>query len=310
MTGLTPFGIELRKLRIERQLRLLDLAEKIGKSAALISSIETGRKPIPESFVRDVRRALDLSIDEIRILNSAKEKTIKEVKVDHLTPEHRELVAAFARRAPDLDPALMERIKKSVLKSCDDEQPFQRRRRGIQVPPRKRRDIERIALEVRAGFKCSDVAYFPIMEIIEFVMPSWVDKAFVFSVGTMEEMGRDEGRVIPADRELMLREDVYEGACRGKGRPRFTAAHELGHFFLHNQVTFARACQNDDPIYIDAEWQADTFAGALMMPHDLVAGFDDPDEAAQVFGTSLQAMNYMMKRYRQDDGPASQPGFF
>ena len=65
MVMLTPFGIALRKLRVEKGLRLFDLAEKLGQSTAFLSAVETGRKPIPDGLVFKVTRALDLSIPEL-----------------------------------------------------------------------------------------------------------------------------------------------------------------------------------------------------------------------------------------------------
>ena len=68
MPGLTPFGIAARKLRLDKQLRLLDVAKLLDCSAAFLSAIETGRKPIPDSFVLTVARAMKLSTEELATL--------------------------------------------------------------------------------------------------------------------------------------------------------------------------------------------------------------------------------------------------
>lgn len=47
---LTEFGKALRKLRIDNDERILDMAKKIGKSSAFVSSIEHGQKPLPDAF--------------------------------------------------------------------------------------------------------------------------------------------------------------------------------------------------------------------------------------------------------------------
>ena len=47
----------------------------------------------------------------------------------------------------------------------------------------------------------------------------------VVEVMEVEVMGDNEGHVLPGTMRLVLREDVYIGACEGKGRDRFTAAH-------------------------------------------------------------------------------------
>src|SRR5687767_5968562 len=57
---LTELGKEMRKLRIDRGERLVDMATKMSCSAAFLSAVETGRKPAPESVVDDVVAAYGL----------------------------------------------------------------------------------------------------------------------------------------------------------------------------------------------------------------------------------------------------------
>jgi Zn-dependent peptidase ImmA (M78 family) len=54
-------------------------------------------------------------------------------------------------------------------------------------------------------------------------------------------------------------------AWGGNSRDRFTACHEFGHFLMHRTITMARTREDTDKIFCDAEWQADTFAGTLLM---------------------------------------------
>src|SRR5208337_3053047 len=133
MTELTPFGIALRKLRVEKHLRLLDVARKLDVSAAFLSAIETGKKTIPDGFVTKLSRALLLTAPEIAELRKASDRTRTEVRLDNKKEEDRELIAALARRVDNLSPAEREAIWK-LLKSIANEEPFQRRRRGIVVP--------------------------------------------------------------------------------------------------------------------------------------------------------------------------------
>ncbi len=295
MANLTLFGKELRKLRIDRDMRLYDLAQALGISAAMISAIETGRKPIPDRFVLDVSRAMDLKTDEIRALRSAKEKTLKEVRVDHLSAERREIVAAFARSLNDLSPELLERIRKNVLKSIEGETPF-KRRRGMTVPPTSYVKLEALANKVRMIFCGDSLGRLPIVEIIELRLPKILTN-FVFDVRDRIEMGSAEGLVVNGERTLILRSEVYDAACRGEARARFTASHELGHFVMHHELGFARAACDSDPIYCDAEWQADSFAGFLMMPRSRAVTFSNVEHAAQECGMSPQAAKVQLSRY-------------
>ncbi len=305
MGKLTPFGVELRKLRVEKDLRLFDLANHLGVSTAMVSAIETGRKPIPDGFVTRVAQSLQLEIPEIRSLRSAAEQTRKEVRVEHLRPQEREMVAAFARNLSDLPPDMLAKIRKAlqkasdeeVLKSSEEEIPFRRKRLGMMVPPTSAAKIEQASALVRQFFCPDGMEYVDIIRILERL--HLFNDRYSFEVLDRTEMFTDEGRVVPSSLTLYLRADVYEKACQGDARSRFTACHELGHLWLHHEVTFARARLDSDPIYCDAEWQADVFAGSFMMPRELVAGRTDVAELAKRFGMSNQAVTVLLSKYRK-----------
>lgn len=303
MGKLTPFGVALRKLRIDKNMRLFDLAEKISKSAAFLSAVETGRKPIPDGFIVTLSRAMDLTAAQIRELRSAKDQTLKEVKVDHLPAERRELIAAFARRLDELPVGFLDEVRKRVLKSCDGDVPFKRKRRGMVVPPMSAASIAALAENVRRIFCTDDRIAIPIIDILEFGLVKF-DEDFVFEVRSVNEMKGDEGMVVAGQHSLVLRQDVYDGACNGEGRDRFTACHELGHYLLHHGVTFARTASQSDPIYTDAEWQADTFAGRLMMSSIHLPKFKDADHAAQLCGMSNHAALVTYSKHKRSQKAA------
>ena len=136
MAGLTAFGIEIRKLRLDKRMRLLDLADKLGKSPAFVSAIETGRKPIPDNFVREVAAVMNLSTEELSKLRKAADRTRKYVTIERLPENKREIVAAFARTVDGMTADQLADLQtKIVLESLAGEQPFHRKRRGIVVPP-------------------------------------------------------------------------------------------------------------------------------------------------------------------------------
>lgn len=296
MSKLTPFGAELRKLRIDKELRLFDLAEKMGISSAMLSAVETGRKAIPDGFVHRIARALDLNAAEIKALRLAADRTRNEVRVDHLRGDQREVVAAFARQLNDLPIDFLESVRNRVLKSVEGEVAFKRKRVGMLVPGKSRAEIVGLAARVRAIFCRADVSCVPIIEILEFMMPK-VIPSFIFDVWDREEMGADEGRLFPGKQLLVLRRDVYDGACMGDGRSRFTACHEFGHYILHHDLPFSMARADFQPVYRDAEWQADTFAGFLMMPQAHAQRFQSVSQAASECGMSLAATKVMLSKH-------------
>ena len=311
MTELTPFGIALRKLRIEKGLRLLDVARVLDVSAAFLSAIEIGKKPIPAGFVSRISRALALSDLQTEELRKAADRTRTEVRVGHRKEDDRELIAAFARRLDDLPPELREKLKK-LLMSAADEVPFARKRRGIAVPPLSTKAIRQFAEAIRKSFVAPDRIDFPIIEVIEWYMPI-IDPDFSFAVQSLSEMGNNEGLVPIGQSRLMLREDVYVGACEDNPRARFTACHELAHYLMHRKISFARARDDGDKIFIDSEWQADTFAGTLLMSQMHAPRFRDATDMAEKCKVSKHAAQVMWGKYL-DDGIISRapqlPGLF
>lgn len=88
-------------------------------------------------------------------------------------------------------------------------------------------------------------------------------------------------------------------------RQAFTAAHELGHFKLHQaaeEETFYRLDipkASDGTSQLDAnEQQANWFAASVLMPAEVVRRLwklsNDPDRLADVFGVSSSAMRYRL----------------
>lgn len=170
----------------------------------------------------------------------------------------------------------------------------------IEVPPRSRKKIRQLTDLVRDELDFTK-AKFPIMSVLELALPL-ADEDFVFEVRTKEEMGDNHGLTYPNQSRIILREDVYEGARLGRGRDRFTAAHELGHFLMHRNVALARSTQAMTPpvAYRSSEWQANCFAGELLVSHRHLQGCNSPEELASRFGVSVQAAGVQWDVYERE----------
>lgn len=178
--------------------------------------------------------------------------------------------------------------------SHSGEKPFQRRP-GMVVNPRSKAKLIDLAEVVRAAFVPRDQVKFPIMDVLDRQLAkTFTDYDLI--VLDEEVMGVFEGLVFAGDNHLRLRNDVYEAACSGDGRARFTACHELAHYLLHRHVAMPRI-RGDEPVYQDAEWQADVFAAALLMPERHALRFNSANEAAAECGMSLTAARYQLKKY-------------
>ena len=296
---ITPFGIATRKLRLDKGLRLLDLAEKLDLSSSFISAVETGKKPIPAGYVKSVVAAMGLTPAEVAELQRAADRSKNVVDIEGLQGGQRELVAAFARKLHDLPPEFLEEIKKQVFKSIAGDVPFKRRHRGLLVAAASTRSLWDFAEQVRSVFVGEDDVCFPIMDVLEFRLPALED-GFHLDVCSHAEMGVEEGLVVAGSNSIKLREDVYEGAWNDVGRDRFTACHELGHYLLHRQVAMARVRDESHPVYRDAEWQADTFAGGLLLSARHLTRLGCADNAATHCGMTPMAAGVMWSKYQKD----------
>ncbi|MFO0838373.1 MAG: ImmA/IrrE family metallo-endopeptidase [Phycisphaerae bacterium] len=98
----------------------------------------------------------------------------------------------------------------------------------------------------------------------------WIETAFGirFGIADLSHIGR---RVLGAsflrDREIL----ISENALSNEGRYRFTCAHELAHFVLHEHVR-DQFCDEEEPEIVfddEIEREADRFAAAFLMPVNL-----------------------------------------
>lgn len=156
------------------------------------------------------------------------------------------------------------------------------------VEPHSRKDIENYAAKIKDLLGMKNTLYVPIIRVAELIIPR-IDSSFNCYPVYNEEMPQKYAEYRPKTNELVVRQDVYDAVCKDDTRHRFTIAHELGHYFLHDDVSFSR-CQDDVeiPKYRDPEWQANVFASAFLINRDLMQGMSVP-AVSKYFGVSHQA---------------------
>ncbi|UZW54976.1 hypothetical protein NUH86_16095 [Sphingobium sp. JS3065] len=99
---ITELGKELRKIRIDRDERLLDMADKIQKSAAFVSAVEVGKKSPPSGFEEMIIRAYGLANDAADALRSAADRARKAFTIEPNSLLGRDTAGLLARRMNDL----------------------------------------------------------------------------------------------------------------------------------------------------------------------------------------------------------------
>lgn len=170
-------------------------------------------------------------------------------------------------------------------------------RDGYIVPPLSKAAIFEVARKVRKPFEAilGPGPYMRMDRVLD-LLPEMLE-GFELQVCEKHEMGSLHGETEPLNRLIRLRLDVYDGMCLGQGRDRFTAAHELGHLFLHSVTpSFARRSSAGAKIYCCSEWQADTFASAFLIDESHLAQCRSVEDVQRVFGVSASAAEVRFNR--------------
>jgi len=115
---MTPFGLFMRKLRLEQGLLLKDMADSMGVSSAYLSALEHGKKGTPKpEFVSALEAKLKLSVAQKAELRDAVRNSATQVAIpSKVTPLAFETAHAFARMLPDLS----ERQLREMQRIFDD----------------------------------------------------------------------------------------------------------------------------------------------------------------------------------------------
>jgi transcriptional regulator with XRE-family HTH domain len=107
---LTELGKTLRKYRIDNELLLKDMANKIGMSVSALSYIETGKRKPPVNFLEKLSSAFQIS-DEIK--NKIQESVARQtVKFDVVGNDKIETALVLARGFNNLSEEKLEEIRK------------------------------------------------------------------------------------------------------------------------------------------------------------------------------------------------------
>ncbi len=166
-----------------------------------------------------------------------------------------------------------------------------------EASPISRNELEQVGWRIREILGFTTVRWLPVPQIIEHLLPKMYGEDFSFRVAECVEMGSNHGFADPDERELVLREDVYQRMVEGRGRDRMTAIHEMSHLILHpRRRLFRRMAEEPPPAFRDPEWQAKCLAGTTMMPIQLLNGCATTGEIVREFSVSLEAAEYRLRQ--------------
>jgi len=109
----TNFGKILRKIRIDHNEVLLDMANKLEVTASFLSAIENGKRNIPPAWLDLLPSIYSLpkkSADELRQAAMAQVTSVK-LNLNKTNAKSKDFIFAFARQMEELDDTTLERLK-------------------------------------------------------------------------------------------------------------------------------------------------------------------------------------------------------
>ncbi len=127
--------------------------------------------------------------------------------------------------------------------------------------------------------------WLPVVDAIEFMLPQVFD-GFEYEVVGLDELPGQYALAYPRQRRLIIREDVYNGACDNNPRDRFTLAHELGHLFLHQGIQARIDEKSMKDMMNNCEVEANVFGMELLMPSPIALETGTPALLAHLCGAS------------------------
>ncbi|MGN0417188.1 helix-turn-helix domain-containing protein [Anaerostipes faecalis] len=95
---LTRFGKQLRKLRIDREERLKDMADRLNVTTAYLSAVENGKRTVPDAWVYEIIDTYHLDDNEARELQRAAYENKSDLTIGLNNTENIEVALSFARK--------------------------------------------------------------------------------------------------------------------------------------------------------------------------------------------------------------------
>lgn len=105
-------GIFLRKLRIEHNEVLFDMAARLNVSSAFLSAVENGHRSAPLSWIDTLATSYQLSDEQVSELTQAVSESVKQLRTDisDVSPQKKQYALAFARTFDSISDETMKEI--------------------------------------------------------------------------------------------------------------------------------------------------------------------------------------------------------
>lgn len=111
----TALGKFLRKIRVDRDERLYDMAKRLGVSSAFLSGVENGHKKASVHLINKVVEYYNLNESQQEKLKDAVSLSENRIDISQFSPQKQEATLMFARKFDELTDEQIEQIQK-ILK--------------------------------------------------------------------------------------------------------------------------------------------------------------------------------------------------
>ncbi len=152
--------------------------------------------------------------------------------------------------------------------------------------PLKISDIEIYANNIRKRLGYLPNTAFPILEVIEkFHYEKLLTIQFLEDDNSIFE-NDTPAKYNPSDNFIYVKESVLEELENCEYRANFTLAHEFFHYLQCQILNFDFEETDECPSFCDPEWQADEFAGQLLLPTEAIINENDSKIIADIYKVS------------------------
>lgn len=114
----TSIGDFLRKLRLTKEQKLKDMAERLGVTSAFLSAVENGKKSMPDSWFRKIKDKYELTDEQYEQMKQCALESQNSISLNmkNVSSLNRELAVSFARQFDEIDEETSQQIL-NVLKN-------------------------------------------------------------------------------------------------------------------------------------------------------------------------------------------------
>lgn len=118
---ISSFGLVMRKIRSKTGDSLRTCATKLEITAPFLSAMEVGRRPIPSHYLEKIKSIYDLSEEDYTELYNAVVEANKrvDIEIEKMNDAQKEVSMTFARKIENADPELVEKLRKVLMESDD-----------------------------------------------------------------------------------------------------------------------------------------------------------------------------------------------